>query len=225
MVSTLPISRFNAQMASLTTVTGAASSKDLVTLATVKAVLGITDGKDDAFLKTMIGFVSAEVANYCNRVFVTETLTDEFWPGRDPYPYVVPGGVAPLQLSRFPLVAVTSVSVNDEALTVDADYRADFDRGLLLRLDDSGYPARWAAYPIAVTYSAGYATIPGDIQDAVCRLIKARRDARGRDPYLKQENIPGVIDRQWWVASPGEAGNMPPDVVDILDNYRVPVVA
>lgn len=223
MTSTQPIVGFNARLASISTVTTAAASKNLVTRAVVKSILAIDGGVDDSYLDTMIGWVSAEIANYCNRVFVVEGLTDQFWPAQT-FSYSVPGGADLLQLSRFPAVSVTSLTENGEALVADTDYTIDLDKGQILRLDDNGYPAKWAPYPIVVVYSAGYADIPGDIQDAACRMIKARRDARGRDPFLKQQNIPGVLEQQWWVAGPGQTGNMPPDVADILDNYRVPVI-
>ena len=44
--------------------------------------------------------------------------------------------------------------------------------------------------------------------------------------WLKQESIPGVIEQQWWIAQgPGSNGSMPPDVEDMLEKYRVPVVS
>ncbi|MES5483581.1 hypothetical protein QMZ05_12555 [Bradyrhizobium sp. INPA03-11B] len=213
------------RLAQISTVITPAKSYDLVDLDTVKGALDLKDNKADAFLKKAIGFVSAEIAQFCNRVFPVETVEDDFWPARDPYPYQVPGGISPLQLSRWPLVSVASVVENgDTQLVQDTDFRIDATRGQLIRLDGNLYPCLWAPWSIAVVFDAGFATIPPDVEDAAVRMVTGRYAARGRDPYKRQESIPGVREVQWWIPNT-PTGNMPPDVQDILDNYRVPVVA
>lgn len=207
----------------ITTVTVAANSKLLIDLATVKSVLGITGASEDAFLNLLIGWVSGAIEQYCNRVLVVETVKDEFWLQREPYPWMLPGGVGPLQLSRWPAVAVTSVTEDGTALVDGTDYRVNYELGQLERLDVKLWPKRWPTLPIVVTYSSGYSPMEPSIIDAAMRMITARRAARGRDPNLKQENIPGVREAQWWIATGKDAGNMSPDIVDILDNYRVPL--
>jgi hypothetical protein len=96
--------------------------------------------------------------------------------------------------------------------------------GQLTRLDTNGWPKKWPALPITVQYSAGYTTLPADVVDAAILLVKHRWFSRGRDPYLRQENIPGVYEASYWIAQgPGTNGNLPPDVEDKLEKYRVPV--
>lgn len=199
---------------------------DLVDLATVKLVLNINDGTTDNYLRLLISWCSAEIKSYCNRVLVPETIKDEFWPFRDPPPTVVPGDLKPLQLSRWPIVAagITELLENAIALVDGTDYRVDYDKGQLIRLDDNLYPRRWPTLPISVTFNAGYSPMDAPIIDAVTRMIGARWRARDRDPYLKQESIPGVREVQFWIPN-GPTGNMTPDIEDILDNYRVPVIA
>jgi len=210
-------------MQSILTVTTAASTYDLTTLANVKAELGITRGSNDATLKRYISSASAAVSQYCNRVFPSETLSENFIPSRrDRF---VRGDVEPLQLARCPLTAVPSVTEDGMTLTIDNDYLADNTFGQLTRINDDGFPRNWLNAPIVVEYSAGFATIPSDVEDAVIRMVTARYLSKGRDKSLKQESIPGVIERQWWIATGTEAGNMTPDITDILDNYRLPVTA
>ncbi len=208
----------------VTTVIAAAQSYDLVALDVVRDELRLTDRSNDVQLKRYISSASAAAAQYCNRVFPVETVQDDFWPERDFYPYQVPGGVQPLQLSRWPVTEITSVVENGETLVADTDFTPNKANGWLVRYDVNQYPKAWPAWKITVTYKAGYAAIPPDVADAVVRMVKARWLARGRDPYLRQENIPGVREVQYWIATGSEAGNMPPDVMDILENYRVPVV-
>lgn len=84
---------------------------DLVDLATVKDELDIQpdDTAQDTRLARAITEQSIAIASYCNRVFAVETVQDIIWPERDAYPYQVPGGVAPLQLRRWPVANFTTV--------------------------------------------------------------------------------------------------------------------
>jgi len=208
----------------VSTVTTPAASRNLVSLSTVKADLGITVSTYDTQLASLIARASAAIEQACNRVFTRETLRDEVWPDREAFPYQVPGGIAPLQLSRFPIVSVASVTENGDALTVDTDYVVNAAMGTMLRLGADAWPKSWPTWKLIVTYEAGFATIPADIEDAASRLVKRRYYASRRDETLKREVVPGVLEREWWIASGGDAGNLTPDIADILDNYRVPVV-
>lgn len=209
----------------ITTVVTATNSYDLTTLAVVKDELSITSGSNDASLKRYISAASAAAAQYCNRVFQAETVKDEFWPDRDPFQFQLPNRQSVIQLSRWPVVSVTSVTENGNVLVDGVGYRVDAENGALVRLGCDGYPTKWCAWPIAVQYVGGFASIPGDVADAVIRMVTKRYAAKGRDSTLKAENIPGVIDRQFWIATGEDAANMTPDVADVLDNYRVPVLA
>ncbi|MGJ4888949.1 head-tail connector protein [Bradyrhizobium sp. HKCCYLRH3099] len=209
----------------ITTVVTPAESYDLTTLEVVKQELDVTDGARDELLKRYIGSASGAAAQYCNRKFQQETIRDEVWPEQDPHPWVLNGSFDVLQLSRWPVVSVSSVTENGTALVEGTDFRVDAAAGRLLRLDAAGNAARWNAWPKVVEYVTGFAEIPGEVEDAVIRLVSSRWAAKGRDRLLRQEDIPGVISRTWWVATSGESGNMPPDVTDLLDNYRVSVIA
>lgn len=211
-------------MSSILTVTSAASSYDLTTLANVKAELGITDGGSDAVLSRYISGASQAAAQFCNRVFPSETVSEQFLPRR--YDRFICSGVAPLQLWRWPLITVTSVTEDDVLLVADQDFLVDAKNGQLTRVDSSsGFPRTWPNVAIVVVYSAGYASIPADLEDAIIRMVTKRWSAKGRDSTLKQQSIPGVLEQTFWIATGTEAGNMTPDVTDILDNYRVPVAA
>jgi hypothetical protein len=210
-------------MKSVLTVTTAASSYDLTTLVNVKAELGQTDGSSDVILKRYIGGASAAAMQYCNRVFAAESLSEQFLP--DHASRLFRGGVSALQLSRWPIIAVTSVTEDSTLLVENTDYLVDKAAGQLTRLDSSGRGRSWSPLPLVVVYSAGYAVIPPDVEDAAIRMVSKRYSAKGRDPTLKAENIPGVLDRQFWIATGSDSGNMTPDITDVLDNYRQPLTA
>ena len=208
-------------MYSILTVTSAASSYDLTTLANVKAELDIANGTSDAVLRRYISGASSAASQYCNRVFAAETVSEEFLQShRDRFSI---SKIAPLQLSRWPLIAVTSVTEDGVLLVVDTDYLVDATNGQLTRLTADGFPRTWPCVTITVVYSAGYSTTPADLEDAIIRMVTKRWSAKGRDATLRSEDIPGIRAATYWIATGAEAGNMTPDVVDVLDNYRVPV--
>lgn len=210
-------------MQSILTVTAAATSYDLTSLTNVKAELGISDGASDTILGLYISGSSQAAMQYCNRVFAVETVSEQFLSGHSQR--LFRGGVTPLQLARWPLVSVTSVTENAVLLVESTDYLIDKTNGQLTRLDSGGFPCVWSPLPLTVVYVAGYSAIPADLEDAAIRMVTKRYRAKGRDPNLKQRTTPGVLEQQWWIATGAEAGNLTPDIADILDNYRVPVIA
>lgn len=160
----------------VTTVLSAAANRDLTDLPTVKDELGLdpADSADDNWLTRAIAQVSKSIERHIKRVIAPEQLQDVFDIQQDAYPYQTPGGFAQLQLSRWPLLAVTSVvqtiALNTtQALTEGVDFRTDPATGQLLRLNPfTGVGSRWEALPVTVTYSAGYGalvqeghTVPG----------------------------------------------------------------
>ncbi len=96
------------------TATPPAGAYDLTSLANAKDELDLpaTDTTKDARLARYITEASAAINNYCNHVFAVEGLTDLIYLDQDPYPYQTPGGVAPLQLSRWPVVNVTTIAIS-----------------------------------------------------------------------------------------------------------------
>lgn len=206
------------------TVTEPAGSFDLTTVAAVKADLGITGTDNDAYLGVLISRSSDDIASFCNRVFPVEGMRESFYPQREFFSYQVTGGVDELHLSRWPLVSVESVVENGAELVEGADYLVDAENGLLTRLDGLSYPRAWPVWPVVVTYSAGFATIPATVEGACSRLVRARWFARARDPLIRSEQTEGIGRTDYWVSDNPSAGNLPPEIADALDNFRVPVI-
>lgn len=217
--------------AGITTVVTPADDYTLIDVPTMKTLLDITDASKDEYLDLVISQASIAAANYCNRVFPVETVEDSFWPQRRGHipeqRRVIQPARLPLQLSRWPVTAMVSVTesvggVAPGALTQDVDYKLDAIRGQLLRLDFLGYPTPWVADAIVVTYSAGYEPIPADLQMAVAAWVRAVSFARNRDPTLKSESVPGVYSAAYLAGA--AAGSPLGEVADILDNYNVVLI-
>jgi hypothetical protein len=133
----------------------------------------------------------------------------------EPNPGLITGAAAP---------SYVSVTEKGTPLIEGTDFTADRDGGVLLRMDLSGYPRMWPPKDIVVQFWAGFNPIPEDIEDIVSRFAKARWMARGRDPLLRSENIPGVRSADYQVLMPS-GGPLPPEIEDALENYRVPTIA
>lgn len=207
-----------------TTITPAATI-DLTDIQTVKRELDIADNSSDDLLSRWISSTSSAVQQYCNRIFAVQTLLDKIYRDCGAGLHIVSPRERPLQLSGFPIASSPTVIEDSVTLVENIDFLVNYDAGQLFRLDSNLSLRRWASLPVTVQYQAGYATIPADVVDAAVLMVKHRWFTRKRDPYLRQESIPGVIEQQWWIAQgPGSNGSMPPDVEDMLEKYRVPVV-
>jgi hypothetical protein len=147
----------------ITTVLSSAASYNLTDLATVKDELEVDAGDtgNDAWLTRALGQVSSAVMNDTNRVFAPEFVQDLFDIRRARYQ--VPNGQCVLQLSRWPVLAVTSVVISlvgqnaPLSLVENTDFRVDYATGEIYRLNsDTGTVSAWEALPVAVRYSGGY---------------------------------------------------------------------
>jgi hypothetical protein len=204
-----------------------ADDYDLVTLEDVKGDLNITTTTDDDYLQRRITEMSQVARQYMNRTLQVETVRDQFWLQRDPYPWQLPGGAMPLQLSRWPVIAVALLTENDIELVEGTDFVIDAEVGQLTRmLAADPYPTRWRTLPITVEYSAGFDPIPPDVSGAVSRAVKSQYMGRSRDPAIKSQSAAGIYAASYIQGGAGASGGvMTPDVYGVLDGYRIPVIA
>jgi hypothetical protein len=137
-----------------------------------------------------------------------------------------------LFLKRTPVSAIASVTVDDLPLD-SSEWRLDPGAGLLDRLTPDGFPCSWCFRKSArVTYTAGF-ILPGadgrnlefGVEGAVVALVSDYWASRGRDPTLRAESIPGLIERQFWVGSVGDPELLPPRVLASIAQFRRPAVA
>lgn len=214
-------------MISILTVVTPSGSYDLTVLATVKLRMEITDGAQDALLSDLISKQSIRAANYCNRVFGLETLSELFrripaggGPGAR-------GSTAPLlALTRWPVASIVSIIEDDTTTLATTDWEIDADTGVLYRLGSDGNQVSWSASKIVVAYTAGYTLpsgAPDDLEDAVIQLVRRAWFGRKRDPMETSHGEPGLGQTTYWVGATGDG--MPPEIRETLDNYRGPALA
>lgn len=203
-------------MKSIATVTGANSNKALATLARVKSELGITGSTNDALLTSKILEASSDIEGHLARTLRKETISELFWGLR--------GCADALILDRNPVASITSVTVDDVLLDA-SEYRLDGAAGLLYRLSD-GSPSKWSfGKAVTVVYIAGFkmpdegsdTDLPPALQAACVELVSSYWASRGRDPSVREEDIPGVLRTVYWV---GGAGELPPSVETKIGPWR-----
>jgi len=178
---------------------------DLTTLANVKEYLDIEsdDTTFDLLLERLITASSMQIASYCNCDFTTQDFSESY------------DGTASdiLFLNHTPIVAVSSLSIDDEAVAAD-DFKVydDYLR-LVSRLFTSG------RLNVAVEYSAGYfdpqtESPPDDVEDACIQLAVFKFNVRGASGLL-QSHVNQVTYSYADLA-------IPLSVAAILDKYRRP---
>lgn len=207
----------------ITTVTDAADSYDLTTVSVIQSELSVAGNATK--LQRYLSSSSAAISNYCQRVFQEEGLVDEFRmrPGmRQSSPRI-----ETLQLSRYPVSSVASLTENGAVLVQDVDFAVKVASGQIVRLSNGGDGLKhWSVFPIVVAYVGGYEDIPEDVIDACIITVRARWLGKDRDASVREVVVPGVLTQAYGTGN-SSAGAIPPDACDLLDGggYRVPVIA
>jgi uncharacterized phiE125 gp8 family phage protein len=223
-------------MRSIVEILTPAESELLTTLERVKAELQITTDANDEILEAKIAEASSDIQAALGKRLPREDVKETFWHDNDIHPLRAAHFGNPAQttlfLNRTPVLAIASVTVDDMVLD-PSQVRLDPDAGPLDHLSTDGFPCAWCfCKSVIVAYTGGY-VLPGEtgrnlafgIEGAVVALVSDYWASRGRDPTLRSESIPGVIDRQFWVGAVGDPGLLPPRVLASIAPFRRPAVA
>lgn len=145
----------------------------LVTLANYKAYLKITDTAQDTNLGVIQNAVEKRVKEFLHRDLESTTYASEIFDGN---------GLNTLPLRQVPVTAVTTIqyyegldSTNTETWTTLA-LGTDYERKIIPTAADcvilDGYTFVLGLQNYKITYTAGYSTIPYDIEMACKELLK-----------------------------------------------------
>lgn len=164
----------------LTTITPA-TTRDLVTLASVKAQLGIATKDEDVNLSAWVSQASAAVEAYCGCVYSRETVrqTDRTRG------YTGEGII--LERKYAPTIA----SVTEDGVTLTAD-QYELDGHVIYRLS-SDERSSWTG-KVVTEYSAGFSLtdMPANVQRAVILTVGQYRIGTTRDPQIRSESGDGL---------------------------------
>ena len=186
----------------------------LVSLEDVKEALGITDNTKDSILTNYINRATDAIEKYCSRRFAFDTYTNQEYDGT---------GTNRINLKNYPIISLTSLEERTSGFsntsweTIDADFYKDLDNEGQVYFT-GGFTRGVRNY--RVTYSAGYTTIPNDLQQACITLVSffdnqtrssgMKSETLGEYSYTKEDDINATIK------------NLGLD--EILNFYRNPVV-
>lgn len=207
------------------TVTEAADTLQLLTIAQMRTLAGVTGAAQDAALTARGLAVSANIMNECkiavgagaDPTLWQETLTETFYYWRR--------GRPTLLLARRHNVEITSITVDGTALDT-TEYRVNPEAGIVTRLS-SALPIAWCGTTIIVVYRAGFEELPGDLVQAAADYYRAITLEQSRDPYVKSEivDVTGVESRttQLWTGDlpgAGVSSIVPAIVASQLTRFR-----
>jgi hypothetical protein len=196
------------------TITTPAAERNLVTLGDLREQLRVRAGDtaNDAWLTKVITRTSRAAERYCNRIFVEQGYADTFRLGAS--------GQAgePLILSQAPVDQATLAVTSDGVLMDGAGYALSPLVGHLWRMGDA---TAWSnTSGLVVAYTAGFAEIPPDVQQAVLDLCTMENAGRGRDPMLRATEAPGLGRQEFWVGGMPGGSLIPQDIASLLNPYR-----
>lgn len=201
----------------------------------IKAELGSLVTVNDAVLTTKIQEASADIELALGWRVPQETIEETFWHDDGMLMWSSNtrwDRAEPLFLRRKAASAITSIVLDDDTLD-PSEYRLDPDAGAIYRFDSlSGLPRSWAfCKSIIATYVAGY-VISGDgpgmpltIQSCTKKLVKSFLQNLKRDPMVRSQNIPGVLETGFWSGSVGDPEMLPSEILAELALLRRPRVA
>lgn len=190
------------------------TDRSLLSIAALRSAAGIADNSKDEELTALGRYVSAVITKAC-KVAVqngvpptlrleTVTQTTRFDARREH-----------LVLLRSPVIEVASLTEDGAALSETTDFR--IENGMLRRLSGAGVSCWAHGADIVITYSAGWSTVPDDLEFAARKFVAEEYQSGGRDRLLKSKTTEGVSSYEWWV-DPTKDRVIPADVMSILED-------
>lgn len=182
---------------------------DLTTLANVRQYLGTPDNvtTDDPLLERMISAISLFVQNWLNRQILQATYSEAL----DGH------GTTRLNFSNTPVTAVASLAI--DGVTVQPASGPPYFCGYVFnarQLSVYGYRFNAGYGNVQVTYTAGYATCPLDLEQAVIEQIVLRYKEKARMGQ-RSTSLQGAETQSWMVT------DMLPSTLTVLKQYRLVV--
>jgi len=164
-----------------------------------------------AILANLIAAASAMFARSIGHNLVSQTVTE----------YRDGDGTNELILDQYPVISLTSITItNDdgvETVILGTQFRVDSASGIARfkpnsTADYSSFPAGFQN--LKAIYNAGYASIPEDVQEAVCELAAWLYSQNKQDPAMAAERL-GDYSYQ---RAAGEG--LPASIVRTIASYR-----
>lgn len=150
---------------------------NLITLEDYKDSKGLSSGKEDLRIDSLITSVSQLVKTYCANSIV------DYYDTTKTETFSIRWDTQLIELTETPLRRVSSIEEKQNGVYVDLsedEYFVDYDIDCIYRVGTDGGYKSWSEGPgsVIVRYTAGYETCPADLKLAVIDLVSY---------YLKEE--------------------------------------
>lgn len=181
-----------------------ADPNDLITVSDLQQWSSSSDPSATDLLQEIVTACSYEIFRYLNRPQILSQSYADRYDGDG-------GTVLPLWM--WPVLSITSVQVGSVVIPQSPDYiqagwmADDYSVSLI------GYEFRRGRLNVAVTYTAGYAAVPPDLQQAckiLCDLRLKERAWNGK----RAQDMAGQ-------SSTFDNAALPPQVAALLGNYKL----
>lgn len=181
-------------------VTTVTVSTRLTTVANVKTYMGITDATDDAIIDVLIDRVSDWIENYCNRVF-TSASYNELYDGNNRESLVV---------KNAPVTAFATLEIDGLAVATGDYFWYDYGEVIL---EKSRFGTKRQS--VHCVYTAGYAVVPNEIEDAAIKLVAMSFYGKGKDRLGISSKTLGREGSVTYTSS-----SLPDELSHVLDSFK-----
>lgn len=194
---------------------------DLITVYEYKDAEGIRGETDDDRLGVIVPQVSDLVKKYCGTTFVDYFSTNkvETFSVSDLY-------TSSIILSESPVTSINKVEERTayseeykELLTSNYEYYFDSNADAVIRTTKNGEKANWAKGmgAVRITYKAGYADCPKDLQLAIYDLVTYYM----KDEHKERRTLGGASIQNQGTSGVRNSTDFPDHIKRVLDLHRV----
>jgi len=191
---------------------------NLISTSIYKTMTGITSTNQDTRIAALCESVSQLVKTYCNNTFV------DFVSSAKTEIFNIDYGEHFVQLTETPLIAINSVSEREKPtdtytnLTNNTDYYADSVTDTIFRVDSGGNEKQFKSGKgsVKVVYTAGYSSLPQDLELAVMDLITYYL----KDERKQRQTIAGASLNNQTSTSQRDNVGFPDHIKRVLDLYK-----
>jgi uncharacterized phiE125 gp8 family phage protein len=144
---------------------------DLTTIANAKAWLNVTSTSDDALITRLISAASDYIQAWLNRTIAITAYNAV----RDGH-----GGVR-MMFSNYPVISVQSILIDDQAIPLATNSQsAGYQFNSTSVWLQGGYKFTRGYGNVQLNYTAGFAAVPNEVEQACIELVSLRYKERDR---------------------------------------------
>ena len=194
---------------------------DLITVTEYKDAEGLRGEKDDDRLAVIVPQVSDLVKKYCGTSFIDFFSTDKVETFS-----IEDNMTSTIIVSESPLTAVDKVEERttyaeayQELTTAKYEYYPDFEADAIIRTNENGQTKPFAkgVGAVRVTYNAGFASTPKDLQLALFDLVNYYM----KDEHKERRTLGGANIQNQGTSGVRNNTDFPDHIKRVLDLYKV----